>query len=130
MVGSTTTLLRSRSVAVVFGLQVALFLTVFTLPAIGLESVKETICPDLVAELLTQELTLTNGVIVELLPPEITQKLTLQNEIIVQLQPTNPDNELIWFGLLAILILYYITAVLVAIPCRAVSRYGRQFHSN
>lgn len=126
MTFSTKTLLGSRSVASLFGLQAALFFIVFTLPGLGLGAVKEIVCPDIVAELLTKELTFTNEVIVNLLPVNVTTKLTLPNEVIVQLRPTAPEQELIWLALLTILIIYYITAVFVAIPGRAVYRYGRQ----
>lgn len=103
-------LLASRSVAVLFGLQVALLVAVFlspSLPSPGLETGTE------------------QGFLAIILKPVFNEAVFV-NEFIEHLLPPDLKTEDWWLGLLALPIVYYLTAVVLAVSGRAVYRFGRR----
>ena len=103
---STTSLRRlfaSRSVAVLFVAQIVLLLATLAFPA---NEWRFEIDAALVLDIMAREAVLVNEVIQYLLPPDL-------------------KSEDWWMGLLALPVVYYITAVVIAIPGRKAYRSGQ-----
>ena len=108
--GTVRRLLAFRSVAVLFGLQIALLIGAFLSPSL----------PDLGPKTVPER-----GYLLIILQPVFNEAVFV-NEVIEYLLPPDLKKEDWWLGLLALPVVYYLTAVVLAVPGRAVYRVSRR----
>jgi len=99
--------LLSRDIFVIFGLQMALFLAVFVLPAAGIEGLRSLPYFDIVSSVLTSQ-----GILI--------------NEFVEWLLPVGYKEGDVLLGILAIPVVHYLTAIIVAILGRFTYQFSQK----